>query len=177
MAEVRTKNDIRFDGALALAGDAGGERRPTASSLHVYVSDVDARYRKALSAGGTVSGSWRFRPCGRMGDITNNRMGDLRMYGLIGKIDAVQGQRDALTSILLEGVAGMPGCLSYVVATDPADADALWITEVWDDEASHRASLSLPSVQQAIAKGRPLIAGFGERFVTTPVGGHGLTAT
>ncbi len=98
------------------------------------------------------------------------------MYGLIGKMIAAPGQRDALIEILLKGVAGMPGCLSYVVATDPSDADALWITEVWDSKTSHEASLSLPSVQQAIARGRPLIAGFGERIVTTPVGGHGLAA-
>ncbi len=68
----------------------------------------------------------------------------------------------------------MPGCLSYVVAIDPADADAIWITEVWDSEANHKASLGLPAVQAAIARARPLIAGFGERFITTPVGGVGL---
>jgi quinol monooxygenase YgiN len=96
------------------------------------------------------------------------------MYGLIGKMTAVPDQRDALVSILLAGVAGMPGCLSYVVATDPADADAIWVTEVWDSEASHKASLALPIVRQAIAKGRPLIAGFGPSTVTAPVGGHGL---
>jgi quinol monooxygenase YgiN len=96
------------------------------------------------------------------------------MYGLIGKMNAVEGQRDALIAILLEGVSGMPGCLSYIVAKDPADANAIWITEVWDSEESHKASLSLPSVQQAIAKGRPLIAGFGDHVVTEPVGGHGL---
>ena len=99
-----------------------------------------------------------------------------RMYGLIGKMTAVAGQRDALVAILLEGVSGMPGCLCYVVATDPADANAIWITEVWDSEASHKASLSLPSVRQAIAKGRPLIAAFVSGTVTTPVGGHGLAA-
>jgi len=98
------------------------------------------------------------------------------MYGLIGKMLAVPGQRDALIAILLEGTAEMPGCLSYIVAIDPTEADALWITEVWDTEANHQASLSLPSVQQAIAQGRPLIAGFGERTITSPVGGHGLTA-
>jgi quinol monooxygenase YgiN len=97
------------------------------------------------------------------------------MYGLIGKMMAVSGQRDALLAILLEGSGEMPGCLSYVVAADPADSDAIWVTEVWESEASHAASLSLPSVQQAIARGRPLIAGFAERFVTTPLGGHGLT--
>ena len=46
--------------------------------------------------------------------------------------------------------------------------------EVWDDEASHKASLKLPSVQGAIAKGRPLIARFDHQTVTQPVGGHGL---
>ena len=96
------------------------------------------------------------------------------MYGLIGSMSVVPGQRDALIAILLEGTADMPGCLSYVVAKDPTDADAIWITEVWGSQESHQASLSLPSVQQAIAKGRPLIAGFGERFETEPVGGYGL---
>ena len=99
-----------------------------------------------------------------------------KMYGLIGKMTTVPGQRDALIGILLEGVAnapGMPGCLSYVIASDPADANAIWITEVWDSQASHKASLSLPAVKQAIARGKPLIAGFGESFVTEPVGGHG----
>jgi len=96
------------------------------------------------------------------------------MYGLIGKIRAQPGQREALGAVLVEGVAGMPGCLSYVVAHDAEDPEALWVTEVWDSETSHTASLDLPSVQAAIAKGRPMIAGFEERFVTEPVGGHGL---
>jgi quinol monooxygenase YgiN len=98
------------------------------------------------------------------------------MYGLIGKMTAVSGHRDALIAILLEGIGDMPGCLSYVVAKDPADANAIWITEVWDSAASHQASLSLPAVQQAIARGKPLIAGFGDGVVTEPVGGHGLAA-
>jgi quinol monooxygenase YgiN len=97
------------------------------------------------------------------------------MYGLIGKLNAVSGKRDALMEILLEGVGEMTGCLSYIIAKDPGDVDGLWITEVWDSQASHQASLSLPSVQQAIARGKPLIAGFGERVVTEPVGGYGLS--
>ena len=96
------------------------------------------------------------------------------MYGLIGKMTAKPGQRDALEAILLETRGGMPGCLSYVVARDTADADALWITEVWDSQSSHAASLTLPVVQNLIARGRPLIAGFGDRVVTTPVGGIGI---
>lgn len=104
-----------------------------------------------------------------------NRIGEAaEMYGLIGKIVAIQGRRQELADILLMGIGGMPGCLSYVVANDSEDEDALWVTEVWDAETSHQASLDLPSVQEAIRQGRPLIAGFGERFVTTPLGGHGL---
>ncbi len=97
------------------------------------------------------------------------------MYGLIGKMTAAAGKRDELLTILLSGVGAMPGCLSYIVATDLADPDAIWITEAWDSKASHDASLSLPQVKEAIAKGKPLVAGFGDFVVTAPVGGHGLT--
>jgi len=93
------------------------------------------------------------------------------MYGLIGKLRAQPGQRDALVAILAKGTAAMPGCLSYVIAKDASDPDALWITEAWVDAASHKASLDLPSVRAAIGKGRPLIAGIGERFETQPVAG------
>ena len=98
------------------------------------------------------------------------------MYGLIGKIVTTPGNRDAFAAILQEGTGAMPGCLSYVIARDPRDADSLWVTEVWDSEDSHKASLSLPSVQAAIAKGRPMIASFGDRVETTPIGGIMQTA-
>ena len=100
--------------------------------------------------------------------------GDNAMFGLIGKMKAQPGQRAALAAILLEGISGMPGCLSYVVAEDSGDADALWVTEVWDSKESHSASLSLPAVKDAITRGKPLIASFGEYFQTVPLGGHGL---
>ena len=96
------------------------------------------------------------------------------MYGLIGKIIALPGERDALVRILIEGATGMPGCLSYIVAKDQIDQDAIWITEVWEDKSIHAGSLSLPSVKKAIERGKPLIAGFEERFETEPVGGFGL---
>lgn len=97
------------------------------------------------------------------------------MYGLIGKMTTAPGKRDEFLTILLDGTGEMPGCLSYIVAKDSGDENAIWITEVWDSKASHDASLSLPEVKQAIAKGRPLIAGFSDGVTTTPVGGYGLT--
>jgi len=96
------------------------------------------------------------------------------MYGIIGKMTAVTGKRAELAEALLEGTQAMPGCRSYIVAGDSTDPDALWVTEVWTDQASHAASLSLPAVQAAIAKGRPLIAGFSDRHETVPIGGVGL---
>jgi quinol monooxygenase YgiN len=96
------------------------------------------------------------------------------MYGLIGRMTATPGRRDELVAILLEGSDGMPGCLSYVVARDLADPDAVWVTEVWDSRESHAASLSLPAVQAAIARGRPLIAEFGSGAETEVAGGVGV---
>lgn len=96
------------------------------------------------------------------------------MYGLIGKMTTLPGKRDELTSILLEGLGKMPGCISYVVAHDPTDADALWITEVWTEEAAHRASVQAPEVKAAIHLGLPLLVTFSDAQVTTPIGGVGL---
>ena len=98
------------------------------------------------------------------------------MYGLIGKMLAAPGERDNLIAILLEGTGDMPGCLSYIIAEGPADDITIWITEVWDSEASHDASLSLPAVQAAIARARPIITGFGDQTITAPAGGVGLLA-
>jgi len=99
-----------------------------------------------------------------------------QMYGLIGNMAAVSGRRDDLIAILAEAVAGMPGCLSYVVAKDSKDEDTIWITEVWDSQQSHDASLSLPSVRKAISAAKPIIARFGNPVTTTPVAGYGLPA-
>jgi quinol monooxygenase YgiN len=96
------------------------------------------------------------------------------MYGLIGKMISKPEQRDALLALLLQGAKNMPGCLSYVIAKDTEDEDAVWITEVWEDEASHRNSLQLPSVRDAITNAMPLIARFEPGVITDPVGGVGL---
>ncbi len=96
------------------------------------------------------------------------------MYGLIGRITAVDGGRDELAAILA-GMGEMPGCLSYVVALEASDPHAIWVTEVWESADAHAASLDLPDVQSAIGRGRPLIASFDQRIETVPAGGIGLT--
>jgi quinol monooxygenase YgiN len=91
------------------------------------------------------------------------------MYGLIGKFRSVAGKRDELIAIMKSGSVKMPGCLSYVTAKDPSDPDALWITEVWTDKESHKASLAIPEVAETIKKAMPLIGGFDQHIETEPV--------
>ena len=90
-------------------------------------------------------------------------------YGLLGQMLAQPGQRAALVAILAEGTDAMPGNIAYLIGEDSANPDAIWIVELWDSKASHAASLQLPVVQEAIRKGRPLIAGFGARAEFKPV--------
>jgi quinol monooxygenase YgiN len=96
------------------------------------------------------------------------------MYGLIGSFKAHPGKRDELIALMLSGTGGMPGCLSYIVAADPADPDVIWVTEVWTDKAAHEGSLALPQVKAVIAQAMPLIAGMGQHTTTDPRGGVGL---
>lgn len=96
------------------------------------------------------------------------------MYGMIGKITAKPGQRDALARLLLSGSGEMPGCLSYIVAEDATNADVIWVSEAWDSEAHHKASLEIPAVRAAITQAMPLIAGFDTTATTRPLGGIGL---
>jgi len=96
------------------------------------------------------------------------------MYGMIGKMTAAAGKRGEVISLLLQAVNAIPGCLSYVVAEDPADENGIRITEVWDSKESHAASLSLPEVKKSITAARPMIAGFSNQAITTPIGGYGL---
>lgn len=94
------------------------------------------------------------------------------MYGLIGRMIAIEGRREELLAILgRNGSNTMPGCHSYVVARCQQHPDGIWMTEVWNSAESHKGSLELQSVQQAIAEARPLIAGFDHRFETEPVAG------
>jgi quinol monooxygenase YgiN len=101
----------------------------------------------------------------------------VELYGLHGTIKAKPGQRDALLTVLLDAAKyapRMPGCRLYVVGTVADEPDAISVTEIWDDKASHDASLTLESVREIIGRGRPLIAGAGDSVTFTPVGGYGF---
>ena len=96
------------------------------------------------------------------------------MYGLIVKMTTTPGERDGVIAALKESTRDMPGCLSYVIAKDAVDENAVWVTEVWDSVASHEASLSLASVKNAISQVKTRISKVDRIAVTTPVMGVGL---
>jgi quinol monooxygenase YgiN len=99
------------------------------------------------------------------------------MYGLISRITAQSGRREELVKILLSAIANsMAGCLNYIVATDPSDANSIWVTEVWQSRQAHAASLSIPVVKEAMSKGAALIASFSRVAETSPVGGLNITS-
>lgn len=98
-------------------------------------------------------------------------------FGLFGKLVAAEGRRDELAGHLLEAaqmLGDAQGCKIYLVNISADDANAIWVTEVWKTEADHAASLQRADVRALIAKARPLIAGGGDRFKLTVLGGKGL---
>jgi len=100
------------------------------------------------------------------------------MHGLVSKFKAHPGQRDKLAAQMLPKPGEvLAGCLSFIIANDPGDPDAVWITEVWESAAAWKASLELPQVKASIAVGMPLIAEFIMHVETDVVGGIGLSGT
>ena len=96
------------------------------------------------------------------------------MWGMIAKITTAPGKRDEMVGILETSAAAMPGCLSYIVAMDRANEDVLWVTEAWESQSAHDASLSLRQVQDALPLAKPLILNFERIAVTAPVWGTEL---
>jgi quinol monooxygenase YgiN len=102
-----------------------------------------------------------------------------RLRGVFGYINAIEARpdhRDEVVAILLEAVAGLrgAGCLQYTVAVDPDDEVTIRVTEVWESEEAHRASLELPETRAAIARAMPLLSGEFETAATEVRGGLGL---
>jgi quinol monooxygenase YgiN len=92
------------------------------------------------------------------------------MYGLIVKLTSAPGRRDALIALMGgDDSHAIPGCLSFIVAEDAVDENVLWITEVWESQASHEASLQAPPVKESLADAGTLIAGFEKIATTRPV--------
>ncbi len=97
-------------------------------------------------------------------------------YGLLGKFSAQPGRRDELVGHLLQAAKLLernPGCVHYIVSTSD-EPEAVWVCEVWTDEAAHDASLEPEDIRALIQEARPLIAGMSDNTQLTVHGGKGL---
>jgi quinol monooxygenase YgiN len=97
-------------------------------------------------------------------------------YGLFGAILATPGKRDELVGYLLQAsrlLEQEPGCVHYLVGTSE-HPDAVWISEVWTDQAAHDRSLESVDIRELIGQAQPLIAGMSEQTQVTIHGGKGL---
>lgn len=86
-------------------------------------------------------------------------------YGLSGKFSAQPGKRDELVAYLLQAAELLernPGCVHYIVSTSD-EPEAVWVYEVWIDEAAHDTSLEPADIRALIQEARPLIAGMSDR--------------
>ena len=90
------------------------------------------------------------------------------VYGLIHRLFTHPGQREAFIGLVRDHGAP-PGCLSLVLAHDPAHPDGVWITEVWPSEDAYRAALAREDVQATVTATRGLVASFDAPATTRPV--------
>ena len=56
--------EVRIGDSLVMLGQAGGQWKPVAAALYLWVDDVDATYAKALRAGATSESEPEDKPYG-----------------------------------------------------------------------------------------------------------------
>ncbi|SDL29813.1 putative quinol monooxygenase [Lacicoccus qingdaonensis] len=99
-------------------------------------------------------------------------------FSLFGKFTVDEANRDQLVDILLDAAESMKDleeCEAYIVSVAEEEADAVYVDEVWSDDAAHQSSLELGATQTLIAKAKPIITGM-ERISTLAVrGGKGVS--
>lgn len=97
-------------------------------------------------------------------------------FANVGTLQTIPGRAADLVTILTDTSAdlGAHGCLQYDVGVSADDPDTVVVIERWTSSEAHAASLSLPAVQDAIRRARPLLTGQmgGHRFevIGSPLG-------
>jgi quinol monooxygenase YgiN len=102
------------------------------------------------------------------------------MVGRYVKMSARSGQGDVLAQLMLEvarSLHGTDGCLLYAINRVIDDAETVWVTELWRDEAAVEDSLAVlrtDAGQARLGQVMALLEGPPERIDLHPLGGVGL---
>ncbi|WP_040203496.1 putative quinol monooxygenase [Neobacillus jeddahensis] len=98
-------------------------------------------------------------------------------FGLFSKFTVTEGERDNMVSMLLEATESMSElneCEIYLVSTSDDEPNAVFVYEVWSDEAAHQASLTLEPTQALIKRAKPIITGMERISTLRTSGGKGI---
>lgn len=79
----------------------------------------------------------------------------------VGTLGTQPGKRDELVARLVQRNDALHdlGCQLYEVGTSDQQPEIVFVVEIWENAAAHRASLQHPAVVAAIAEARPLLNG------------------
>ena len=93
--------------------------------------------------------------------------------GVVAHMVAKPGQREALIEALRPLVA-MEGLIDLVVAHDPENPDAIWLTEVWANARLHKEAATGEVFTKAMVRIKPVLASIDRNYTTVPVFGNRL---
>ncbi|MGG3805669.1 antibiotic biosynthesis monooxygenase [Metabacillus fastidiosus] len=95
-------------------------------------------------------------------------------FGLFGKFNVKESERDTLAAILLEAAEAMKSLEEYeiyLVNISDEEPNSVFVYEVWSNENSHPLFLTLDSTQILIESAKPIIAGMERISTLKPSGG------
>lgn len=100
-------------------------------------------------------------------------------YLLHGKLNVLPGERDRLSEILSKSAniaAQTDGCQLYAISVDENDPNAVFLTEIWEQESAHQTFLANAEVIALMAAAIPLLAIPSAKGQTLhPIAGFGIT--
>lgn len=98
----------------------------------------------------------------------------MERYSINGKLVASSGNGSLLRQYLLEAASEMEAvdlCYCYIVGVNKDEPDAVYVYEVWENQAAHRASLELDVLKTLMAKAKPIIVTMSSKTDLTIIGG------
>ncbi|WP_059170437.1 putative quinol monooxygenase [Bacillus sp. FJAT-27445] len=98
-------------------------------------------------------------------------------FSLLNKFMVQEGEREKMVDILLEAAESMKNldeCEIYLVNISENEPSSVYVYEVWANENSHQASLSLEATQQLIRRAKPIITGMERISTLITKGGKGI---
>ena len=99
-------------------------------------------------------------------------------FSLFGKFTVQDGERDTMVEILLEAaesMASLEACEVYLVNISEEEPNSVYVYEVWNNEESHQASLTLEATQKLIQRAKPIITGMERISTLKAMGGKGIS--